>query len=197
MNILIIKNGKCKTLINKILKSIDKNININIIYNSQLEKINILPDKVIILGGLLSVNDNNKNINIVLNFIKKCDENNIPILGICLGCQLIAKYLGCEIKKAKRSIIGFKKIKVINTENNLSNILKKYDKYFISLHNDYIIPNDKINIYAYYNNFPYLINYKNMIGLQFHPDIIEDNYSKFLNYFKLTDNKKKKIKYLL
>ena len=124
-------------------------------------------------------------------FIKKCDENNIPILGICLGCQLIAKYLGCEIKKAKNSIIGFKKIKVINTNNNLSNILKKYDKYFISLHNDYIIPNDKINIYAYYNNYPYLINYKNMIGLQFHPDIIEDNYSKFLNYFNLTDNKKK------
>ena len=57
MTILIIKNGKCKTLINKILKSIDKNININIIYNSQLEKINILPNKVIILGGLLSVND--------------------------------------------------------------------------------------------------------------------------------------------
>ncbi|AJC48932.1 aminodeoxychorismate/anthranilate synthase component II [Allofrancisella guangzhouensis] len=38
--------------------------------------------------------------------IKYCEQNNIPLLGICLGHQLIAQYYGSKIIKAKQVYHG-------------------------------------------------------------------------------------------
>jgi len=197
-NVLIIKNGKCKTYVDTIIGLIDNTINANIIHCSKINSVKRTPDFVIILGGIVSVRDLDVNINLqnVLNYIKICDRDSIPVLGICLGCQLIARYLGSNIKKAHSSIYGFKNIK-INKNVDCDDICKcilKNNKYYISLHDDYIDASDNINIMATYNEYPYYIKNKTLYGVQFHPDIVEDNVKKFAKCFGINFNDRVSIK---
>ena len=193
MNILIIKNGKCKTYIDMLINNFDIKINTTIIHNSQLDNLDILPDGVIILGGIISAIQNNKNLDKILKLLNICENENIPVLGICLGCQLIAKYLGCEIKKAPYPIIGFKNIKILDENDTISKCIYKYNKYYLSLHQDYIIPTNELEVKAIYKDYPYYIKKNNFYGLQFHPDILEDNFGKFLKCFGVIDKNKEVI----
>ena len=39
-----------------------------------------------------------------MKLINYCDINKIPVLGICLGCQLIAKYFNCDNPSTSKTI---------------------------------------------------------------------------------------------
>jgi GMP synthase (glutamine-hydrolysing) len=69
-------------------------------------------DAIISLGGPMNVYQENeypflKDEDIML---KKAFSLNIPVLGICLGAQLMAKALGAAVKKAKEKEIGWKTV---------------------------------------------------------------------------------------
>ncbi|MBS7577184.1 MULTISPECIES: type 1 glutamine amidotransferase [unclassified Enterococcus] len=54
-------------------------------------------DYLIILGGPMSVNDQEAWLSEERQLIKRALELNLPIFGICLGAQQLAKVLGAEI----------------------------------------------------------------------------------------------------
>lgn len=197
-NVLIIKNGKCKTYVDTIIELIDSSINTNVIHCSKINNISYIPDCVIILGGTVSVRNLELNINLqnVLNYIGVCNNSSIPVLGICLGCQLIAKYLGSNIKKAHTPIHGFKNIKINNNVDfdDICKCIIKNNKYYISLHEDYIDASDNINVMATCGEYPYYIKNKTLYGVQFHPDIVEDNVKKFAKCFGIDFNDRVSIK---
>ena len=56
---------------------------------------------IVVFGGPMSVNDNDEYMKKEIAWIGKVLKTNIPFLGICLGAQLISKYLGCEVKKKR------------------------------------------------------------------------------------------------
>ena len=62
-------------------------------------------DLILIMGGPMSVRDlNNKNyfwLKEETEFIKRAIENQISIIGVCLGAQLIAHILGGKIERLK------------------------------------------------------------------------------------------------
>ena len=66
-----------------------------------------------------------------INFMKLIIDSNIPYLGICLGAQFLAKYLGSSIFKNKNKLseIGF--YKITPTTRKAKNYLK-IKKYFIN-----------------------------------------------------------------
>ena len=76
---------------------------------------------VVIFGGPMSANDEHDYILDEINFMKLIIDSNIPYLGMCLGAQFLAKYLGSPIfeNKEKLSEIGFYKIKPINEGEEL------------------------------------------------------------------------------
>lgn len=209
INILIIKNGRCRTYVPDIINRISDNIDTTVIHSDQIADINRVYDAVIILGGIVSVRDldTSKNLQNVIEYISECDNTHTPVLGICLGCQLIAKYLGMNIKKAQDSVYGFKNI-AVNEDADMDGISRciiQYNKLYISLHEDYIdvSDHDKVRVLASYKNYPYYIKKRSLFGLQFHPDIVEDNVKKFAKCFGMdtedrisirdhfNDNKKK------
>ena len=67
---------------------------------------------IIIFGGPMSANDKDEHITKEINFIKLIIDSKIPYLGICLGAQFLAKYLGSSIEKNQDHLteIGFYKI---------------------------------------------------------------------------------------
>lgn len=139
-------------------------------YTMTIEEIvNYNPKGIIFTGGPNSVyNENSPLCN------KKIFSLNIPILGICYGCQMIAYLLGGNVTKANISEYG-KTIVKINDNSLLFNNINKETICWMS-HTDYInkIPDDFV-ITAYTNDCPVAalenIN-KNIYGVQFHPEVM-------------------------
>jgi len=65
-----------------------------------------LPDFLLVMGGPMSVNDDDSWIEKELAFIRRSVEADIPVLGVCLGSQFITKALGGEVKQGPRLEIG-------------------------------------------------------------------------------------------
>ena len=76
--------------------------------NAKHEK---LPDKdfslVVILGAPESANDDLPYLRDEQHLIRDSVEKNIPVLGICLGSQLIAKTFGGKVYSGPKKEIGF------------------------------------------------------------------------------------------
>ncbi len=67
---------------------------------------------VVLMGGPMSVNDDLPWIAPILDLIREADKHNIPLLGHCLGGQLISKALGATITKNPVKEIGWGEVTV-------------------------------------------------------------------------------------
>ena len=131
----------------------------------------------------------------LFNIVKICDNLSKLLVGICLGCQIIAYIYECEIHKLNNLCIGtgFLNLKSINFKEDkfLSNIDYNIIKYSFSFHYDYIIiskNNKLIEIIAKSNdNIPYIIKHcsKKIYGFQFHPELSLENISNSIKKFNV------------
>ena len=66
-------------------------------------------DGLIVLGGPMSVNDADRlpHLTTELKLIEDAMRRDVPVLGICLGAQLIAKTLGAEVYRNPEKEIGW------------------------------------------------------------------------------------------
>jgi GMP synthase (glutamine-hydrolysing) len=64
---------------------------------------------LVVLGGPMSVNDSDRlhHLNTEMMLIEEAMKRNLPVLGICLGAQLIAKTLGARVYPNKDKEIGW------------------------------------------------------------------------------------------
>ena len=77
------------------------------------------PGAIIILGAPESANDDLPYLKKELDLIRDAVKKNIPVLGICLGSQLIAKAFGALVYKGSKKEIGFyNDVEFDNTEKS-------------------------------------------------------------------------------
>ena len=64
---------------------------------------------LVVLGGPMSVNDTKKHPHLTteLRVIEEAMERDFPILGVCLGAQLIARALGGRVQRNREKEIGW------------------------------------------------------------------------------------------
>ena len=125
---------------------------------------------IVIFGGPMSANDNDDFIKNEIKFMKLIIESNVPYLGICLGAQFLAKYLGSSIKKNKHNLseIGFYRVyPTVYGDKLFSN-----QKIFYQFHSEgFEIPSG-CEILAYGDFFKFqAFKYKNCYAFQFHPEV--------------------------
>src|SRR5206468_3713706 len=77
---------------------------------------------IVILGGYMSVYENLPYLNEQQELIRKAKQYEVPLLGICLGAQLIAQALGGRVYKGRQKEIGWFDV-AINNEG-LNDIFK-------------------------------------------------------------------------
>lgn len=66
------------------------------------------------LGGSMSVNDPLPWIDQELEFIRDADRRSVPVIGHCLGGQLISKAFGARVLRAERKEIGWPRVNVLD-----------------------------------------------------------------------------------
>ncbi|MGC1931276.1 MAG: gamma-glutamyl-gamma-aminobutyrate hydrolase family protein [Candidatus Nitrosopolaris sp.] len=89
--------------------------------NNNINNNNFSYDKVILSGRRM----NNREINIVnSSIIRQCFENNIPLLGICYGAEILALTLGGTLRKMARPVQDTISI-TVSKSNSLISAAKK------------------------------------------------------------------------
>ncbi|MFQ5782215.1 MAG: type 1 glutamine amidotransferase [Nitrosopumilus sp.] len=156
-----------------------------------------LPNKefslVVILGAPESANDDLPYLQAEQELIKKCVEKNIPVLGICLGSQLIAKTFGGKVYGGPKKEIGFyNDLKISNDSQLFSGFQNPFTVFH--WHGDtFDLPEGAIGL-ASSEHYPnQAFQYKSAVGLQFHMEINEEMVNLWLDN---TKEKLEKIPYI-
>lgn len=170
MKVLIVNNQTKH--INK-LKELLHNHEVTVFFYNQIDlKLVKNFDLIILSGGsLFSILGHEQKYKKEIEIIK---NSNKPIIGICLGFELIAYAFGSKLYKVNKKIKGILPIKIINNcriFNNLPNfdvyeghrwIIKKIPTDFIEL------ARSESGIEAFKHKD------KNLYGFQFHPEVFCD-----------------------
>jgi GMP synthase (glutamine-hydrolysing) len=105
---------------------------------------------LIILGGHMGVYEADKYKHLIteMKLIEEALKNDIPILGICLGSQLLAHVLGANVRKNKEKEIGWNQIKLTTAglQDPLFSHFQPIEKIF-QLHGDtFDVPSSAVHL---------------------------------------------------
>ena len=140
--------------------------------NAKHEK---LPEKkyslLVILGAPESANEDLPYLQAEQKLIKKTVDDNIPVLGICLGSQLIAKTFGGKVYRGPKKEIGFYHDLKIDTDSKL---FSGFTNPFTVFHwhgDTFDLPEGAVRLVhsENYQNQAFQIN--SAVGLQFHLEV--------------------------
>lgn len=206
MKIKIIDTGNANLLsLYRAVKLFESNVEI-----SSNPKEIVKADKIFLPGvGAFKNCINNLKFKGIFNTLKDIEKEQIPIMGICLGMQILfnnsnefgdTEGLGLikgdiknlsiinSEKKFKIPSIGW--IQTISNKNfkNISNIIENK---FYFIHSYYAANIDEKNLVSYYslnkNKIPAIVKKDNIIGCQFHPEKSSKQGLKIIENF-LKDN---------
>ena len=125
---------------------------------------------IVVFGGPMSANDNDEFMKKEIDWIGQVLQSEVPFLGICLGAQILVKYLGCKVEKNPNEIseIGFYKIQP--TENGIK-MFQSQDVFYQFHTEGFELPSG-CELLAKGDIFTnQAFKYKNCYGLQFHPEV--------------------------
>jgi len=157
----------------------------------------IIPNKkfslVVILGAPESANDDFPYLMEEQELIKNSVNDDIPVLGICLGSQLIAKTFGAKIYSGPKKEIGFYNDLKISSD---STFFSGFQNPFTVFHwhgDTFDLPQGALRL-ASSEHYPnQAFQYKSAIGLQFHLEVNEEMVNLWLDN---TKEKLQKISYI-
>ena len=139
---------------------------------------------IILSGGPLNVYQINR-----YSFDKRIIENQIPVLGICFGHQILSKLNGGRVKQSKYREFGLANIRKKRESILIKNFFNKknINKVWMS-HADQVSKLPKnFNVIASSQNSKFAIienKKKNFYGVQFHPEVTHtENGKKLINNF--------------
>jgi GMP synthase (glutamine-hydrolysing) len=131
-------------------------------------------DAIVILGGPMSVYDDLPYLQKEQELIRNAMKNDTPVLGICLGSQLIAQAAGGRVYKGKKKEIGWYYVYLTPASSN--DIFRGFTDKAIRIfqwHGDtYDLPANA-KILAYSDLYPQAFRIGSAVGIQFHFEVSE------------------------
>jgi GMP synthase (glutamine-hydrolysing) len=148
----------------------------------QIEEVNAQVDQVplnsaqynaiVILGGPMSAYDNLSSLAREQELIRNAIRKEVPVLGICLGSQLIAQAIGGRVHKGPKKEIGWSEVTLTPSgRKSLFNGIKNKTMRVFQWHGDtYDLP-ETANIMATSTLYPQAFSFGSAIGIQFHLEV--------------------------
>jgi len=148
---------------------------------------------VVILGAPESANDDLPYLREEQKLIRTYVNDNVPVLGVCLGSQLIAKTFGANVYRGPKKEIGFYNDLKINNNSSLFSGLQNPFTVFHWNGDTFDLPEGAVRLVSsrHYQNQAF--QYKSAIGLQFHLEVNEEMVHLWLDN---TEEKLKEIPYV-
>ena len=148
---------------------------------------------VVILGAPESANDDLPYLQAEQKLIKDNVEKNNPVLGICLGSQLIAKTFGAKVYSGPKKEIGFyDDLKIANNSPLFSGFKNPFTVFH--WHGDtFDLPENAVRLASSEHYLNQAFQYKSAVGLQFHLEVNEEMVNLWLDN---TEEKLQKIPYI-
>jgi len=135
-------------------------------------------DAIIVMGGPMSVHDGDSYpfLREEIGFLRKAIEGNVPLLGICLGAQLIARACDAWVGKASKKELGWKNV-IITEEGKSDSILQGIPGVVpvFQWHEDsFDIPQGATFLATGWDCENQAFRYRNAFGLQFHIEVTRE-----------------------
>ena len=149
---------------------------------------------LVVLGAPQSANDNLSYLKDEERLIQDFVSQEKPVLGICLGSQLIAKAFGAKVYRAEKKEIGFYHDLVIDSNN--SKLFSGFENPFTVFHwhgDTFSLPPNAVRLVHSINDTNQAFQVGTAIGLQFHLEVD----SKMINlWLDKTEKKLEQIPYI-
>ena len=149
---------------------------------------------LVILGGPESANDDLSYLRDEEQLIRNFVSKNKPVLGICLGSQLIAKAFGANVYAGKKKEIGFYHDLV--TDNTNSKLFSGFDNPFTVFHwhgDTFDLPKGAIRLVHSNDYENQAFQLETAVGIQFHLEVDENMINLWLDK---TQERLEKIPYI-
>lgn len=126
---------------------------------------------LVVLGANESANSNLSYLIDEQKIIKKYVQENIPVLGICLGSQLIAKTFGGRVFTGSKKEIGFYNDLKIDIDSGLFSGIQNPMTVFHWHGDTFTLPENSIRLAHSENYENQAFEFKSAIGIQFHLEV--------------------------
>lgn len=173
-DVLILQNSKIEGpgTLGNLLES--DGFTLKIIYTKQEKIPSDNFSLLVVLGATESANDIQSYLINEQKLIKKTVEKNIPVLGICLGSQLLAKTFGGKVYSGSKKEIGFYDDIQIDDATELFSGIKNPMTVFHWHGDTFTLPENSIRLAHSKNYENQAFQLKSAIGLQFHLEVDEN-----------------------
>ena len=203
------RNQKIKMFFPKLISYLDNN---NIDYSvidgnmnglNELKKIiknkRVVVRGIIMSGSPIMLNEDSNVDDYICNLYCLKNLTNIPVLGICFGCQLINIYFGgtlydmSEVKCVKMHIESTK-INDADNKDVIWNSLNGTNAQFCCRYLPNCVPTKHFSIVMYVNEndirLPCVIQHKkkNIVGVMFHPEALKKTYKVIERFLSICIN---------
>lgn len=185
--ILTIQNASCETLGTLAALFESDGFQVSVI-QAQRDHIPRRPndyDAVVILGGPMAVYDNLPYLRSEQALIRNAIDLDLPVLGICLGSQLIAAATGGRVFKGQKKEIGWHSVYITPASSNdiFRGITEKKIDVFQWHGDTYELP-PEAKILAYTDLYPQAFRVGSAVGIQFHLEVNEVMVQAWINEYR-------------
>ena len=174
-DILVIQNAKHEGLSNlgKLLEEDGFKTSIIFAKKEKIPKVN--HSGVVILGASESANDDLSYLKEEMELIREIVKREIPLLGICLGSQLIAKSFGAKVYPGNKKEIGiYHDIEFDNITSSLFSGIKSPATVFHWHGDTFDLPQNSTRLAHSKNYQNQAFQIGSAIGIQFHLEVNEE-----------------------